>query len=162
MNIYFSSCIPVRTGMYHIHTCLLKPVQHYSHFWKVHLCTYLLRVHILSSCSGSIVRLPGPCQLFRHHPSHSTKSHQSTGRFTHDCLAAPLPVPARLGVSFTRLTNTMSSCLLTSSTSPLASQQRSARCKWACEGLGLHVGALMMTCKNSSNPAKLKDLIREI
>jgi hypothetical protein len=41
-------------------------------------------------------------------------------------------------VSFTLLTAAMISCLLTSSTSP--SQQRCARCKRACEGLGLQLG----------------------
>ncbi len=50
-----------------------------------------------------------------------------------------------LRVSFTRLTAAMVSCLFTSSTSP--SQQRSARCRRACEGLGLQVGASMMSCK---------------
>ncbi len=48
-------------------------------------------------------------------------------------------------VSFTRFAAARISYLLTSSTSP--SQQRSARCKWACEGLGLQVGASMMCCK---------------
>jgi hypothetical protein len=48
-------------------------------------------------------------------------------------------------VSFTRLAAAMISCLLTSSTSP--SQHRSARCKRACEGLGLQVGASMMCCE---------------
>ena len=48
-------------------------------------------------------------------------------------------------VSFTRLAAAMISCLLTSSPSP--SQQRCARCERACEGLGLQVGASMMSCK---------------
>ena len=48
-------------------------------------------------------------------------------------------------VSFTRLAAAMISCLLASSTS--SSQHRSARCKRACEGLGLQVGASMMCCK---------------
>ncbi len=98
------------------------------------------------------------CKLFRHRPMHWTKSHSSTGRFIHCCLAAPSSVPELLGagagglleiqlqgVSFTRLAAAMISCLLTSSTSP--SQQRCARCKQACEGLGLQVGASMMSCK---------------
>jgi hypothetical protein len=65
-------------------------------------------------------------------------------------------------VSITRLAAAMISCLLTSSTSP--SQQRSVRCEGACEELGLQVGASMMSCKYSSNPAKFKfrDFIREI
>jgi hypothetical protein len=48
-------------------------------------------------------------------------------------------------VSFTRFAAAMISRLLTSSTS--TSQQRSARCERACEGLGLQVGASMMSCK---------------
>ncbi len=48
-------------------------------------------------------------------------------------------------VSITRLAAAMISCLLTSSTSP--SQQCSVRCQGACEGLGLQVGASMMSCK---------------
>ena len=49
-------------------------------------------------------------------------------------------------VSFTRLAAAMISCLLTSG-STSSSQHRSARCKRACEGLGLQVGASMMCCK---------------
>ena len=46
-------------------------------------------------------------------------------------------------VSFVRHDAAMVSCLLTHSSSP--SQQRSARCKLACEGLGPQVGASMMS-----------------
>ncbi len=48
-------------------------------------------------------------------------------------------------VSFTRLAAAMISCLITSSTSP--SQQHSARCWRACDGLALQVGESMMSCK---------------
>jgi hypothetical protein len=58
-------------------------------------------------------------------------------------------------VSFTRLAAAMISCLFTSSTSP--SQQRSARCERACEGLGLHVGASMMCCKIFKQSSKVQD-----
>jgi hypothetical protein len=57
-------------------------------------------------------------------------------------------------VSFTRFAATMISCLLTSSTSP--SQQRSARCEQACEGLGLQVEASMMSCKKIKQSCKVQ------
>jgi hypothetical protein len=57
-------------------------------------------------------------------------------------------------VSFTRLAAAMISCLLTSSTSP--SQQRCLRCKRACEGLGLQVGASMMSCKIFKQSCKVQ------
>jgi hypothetical protein len=57
-------------------------------------------------------------------------------------------------VSFNRFAATMISCLLTSSSSP--SQQRSARCERACEGLGLPVGASMMSCKIFKQSCKVQ------
>jgi hypothetical protein len=57
-------------------------------------------------------------------------------------------------VSFTQLAATMISCLLASSASP--SQQRCARCKQACEGLGLQVGASMMSCKIFKQSCKVQ------
>ncbi len=61
-----------------------------------------------------------------------------------------------LRVSFTRLAAAMISCLLTSSTSPTGSQQHCARCKWACEGLGIQVGASMMSCKIFKQSCKVQ------
>jgi hypothetical protein len=46
-------------------------------------------------------------------------------------------------VSFARLDAIMISCLLISSPSPCL--QRSERCEWVCEGLGLQIGVLMMS-----------------
>jgi hypothetical protein len=65
-----------------------------------------------------------------------------------------------LQVSFTRPAAIMISCLLTSSTRP--SLLCRVCCKLECEGLGLQVCQLMMSTKYSSNPAKLRDLIREM
>ena len=68
-------------------------------------------------------------------------------------LAACWGIQLRL-VSFTRLAAAMISCLLTSSPSP--SPQRCARCERACEGLGLQVGASMMSCKIFKQSCKVQ------
>jgi hypothetical protein len=93
-------------------------------------------------------------------PNHT----QALAGFIHCCLAAPLSVPEQawaacwgiqlLRVSFTRFATAMISCLLTSSTS--TSQQRCARCERACEGLGLQVGASMMSCKIFKHSCKVQ------
>ena len=57
-------------------------------------------------------------------------------------------------VSFIRLAASMIKCLLTNSTS--TSQQRCARCERACEGLGLQVGASMMSCKIFKQSCKVQ------
>jgi hypothetical protein len=50
-------------------------------------------------------------------------------------------------VSFTRLAAIIIRCLLTSSPSPSPQCSASCELEWACEGLGLQVGASMMNCK---------------
>jgi hypothetical protein len=57
-------------------------------------------------------------------------------------------------VSFARLTAAMISCLLTSSPSP--SPQRCACCELACEGLGLQVGASIMSYKIFKQSCKVQ------
>ncbi len=128
------------------------------------------------------------CKRFMRQHTYWSKSHYR--RFIKCCLSAPLPASARLGagagllviqmwrVSFAWLAAIMISGLLASSTSH--SRRCIALSEWAFEGmgvstafegLGLQVGALMMSsnwnvedisAKYWSNPAEFRDLIREI
>ncbi len=138
----------------------------FLHFERVRTWYMLALVEYLLLVLDSIARPPGrPAGLLASDSGTSPRIEANhtkalAGLFTapwqHPCqclsawaraLAACLEIQLwrHWRVSFTRLAAAMISCLLTSSTSP--SQQRSARCKRACEGLGLQVGASMMCCK---------------
>ena len=117
-------------------------------FW---LSTYFEFLLLLRACRTQPV-----CLLAIQAPGHTlnqiTRKHWQVYSLQHSCqqclgawvraLAICWGIQLRR-VGFTRLAAAMVSCLLTSSTSP--SQQRSARCKRACQGLGLQVGASMMS-----------------
>ncbi len=148
--IFFFPYVPV---------CTWYILEEFSAFF----CMYILTLsQYILGVPDSIVRLPGPASL---HPSDSGSSPRIASEPNHTkalaglftaawqqpCLHAWARVRAAcwriqlLLVSFTRLAAIMISCLLTSSPSP--SQRCSARCEWACEGLGFQVGAPMMNCK---------------
>ncbi len=135
----------------------------FLHFERVHTWYMLTMVEYLLWVPDSIARTPvRPAGLLASasgtgphiEPNHTQAlAGLFTAAWQHPCqclsawaraLAACWGIQLRR-VSFTRLAAAMISCLLTSSNSP--SQQCCARCEWACKGLGLQVGASMMSCK---------------
>jgi hypothetical protein len=142
---------------------LLILVPTFLHFERVHTGYILTLVEYVLLVPASIARPPGrPAGLLASDSGTGPRIEANhtkalAGLFTAawqhpcQCLSAWARALAACWeiqlwrVSFTRLAAAMISCLLTSSTS--SSQHRSARCKRACEGLGLQVGASMMCCK---------------
>ena len=115
---------------------------------------------------ASIARLPGPagllCERFRHRAIHWTNSHESTGRFIHCCLAAPLSVPGRLGAGTGGVLGDSATAgqlyparrrhaqlsahqQQQPAAAPASNAVRAAN--WRDEGLGPQVGASMMSWK---------------
>jgi hypothetical protein len=88
------SRIPVCTGTWQVHTVFLILVPHFSSLWRVYLCTNWTRLSTYFGVPDAIAPA-GPSRLLG------------------DSAAS-----AVLRVSITRLASTMTSCLLTSSTSP--------------------------------------------
>ncbi len=104
--------------------------------------------------AGLLASNSGTCPRIQVEPNHTralAASFTAAWQYPCQCLSAwELVLEACWGiqlwlVSFTQFDAAMISCLLISSPSP--SQQCSARCKLACEGLGLQVGVSMMSCK---------------
>jgi hypothetical protein len=106
-----------------------------------------------------------------------TKSHSSTGRFFHCCLAAPLSLFERLGAGGWRLAGGFSCCgsaspdspppwwsavSSTAAPGPAGNAVRTANGR--VKDLGFKLGCQWWAAKYSSNPAKFKfrDFIREI
>jgi hypothetical protein len=151
---------------------LLILVPTFLHFKRLDTWYMLTLVEYVLSVPDSIERLPArPAELLasysgtgpRIEPNHTQAlAGLFTAAWQHpcQCLSAwALALAACWGiqlqrVSFTRLAAAMISCLLTSSTSP--SQQRYACCKRACEGLGLQVGASLMSCKIFKQSCKVQ------
>ena len=171
LKYILSESVPVRTGTYRVRTVLplLVPIFFISRryipctYW-VWLSTYFEFLILLRACRAQPVCLRA-IQAPGHALNQITRKHWQVYSLQHSCqclgawaraLAICWGIQLRLWrVSFTRLAAAMVSCLLTSSTSP--SQQRSARCKRACQGLGLQVGASMMSWKTFKQSCKVQD-----
>jgi hypothetical protein len=151
---------------------LLILVPTFLHFERLHTWYKLTLVKYVLLVPDSIALLPGrPAGLLAsdsgtgpHIKANHTKALAGlfTAAWQHPCqclsswaLALEACWEIQLWrVCFTRLATAMISCLLTTSTS--TSQQRSAHCKQACEGLGLQVGASMMCCKIFEQSCKVQ------
>ena len=151
---------------------MLILVQTFLHFKRVHTGYMLTLVEYVLLVPASIARPPDrPASLLasvsgtgpRIEPNHTQAlAGLFTAAWQHpsQCLSAWARALATiwgiqlLRVSFIRLAAAMISCLLTSSPSP--SPQRCARCERACEGLGLQVGASMMSCKIFKQSCKVQ------
>ncbi len=149
---------------------ILVPI--FLHFKRVHTGYMLTLVEYLLWVPNSIVRPPArPAGLLasnsgtgpRIEPNHTQAlAGLFTAAWQHpcQCLSAwALALAACWGIqlrwaSFTRLAAAMIRCLLTSSTS--SSQQRCVSCERACEGLGLQVGASMMSCRIFKQSCKVQ------
>ena len=151
---------------------ILVLVPTFLHFERVHTWYMLTLVEYLLWVPNSIARPPArPAGLLasdsgtcpRIEPNHTQAlAGLFTAAWQHPCQCLSAWARALAAcweiqlwrVSFTRLAAAMISCLLTSSTS--SSQHRSARCKRACEGLGLQVGASMVSCKIFKQSCKVQ------